>query len=146
MAQVQGQHATPADQGPQRTGWVGWIAFAAIMMMIGGALDIFYGLVAVIDNHWVGWYHTTHVDLSISAWGWVQIIIGAIVLLAGFGVLTGSVLARTIGVIVAGLSLIANFFLIPVYPFWAVIIIVVDALVIWALTVHGGELRERGGY
>ena len=60
--------------------------------------------------------------------------------------LTGSILARTIGVIVAGLSLLANFLLIPVYPFWALTIIVVDALVIWALTAHGAELRDRGGY
>ena len=56
------------------------------------------------------------------------------------------VIARTIGAIVASVSLIANFFLIPVYPFWALTIIVVDALVIWALAAHGGELRDSQEY
>jgi hypothetical protein len=71
------------------------------------------------------------------------VIIGALVVLAGFGLFTGNILARTLGVIVAAVSMIANFLWLPVYPFWAIIIIVIDALVIWALIVHGGELRAN---
>ena len=63
--------------------------------------------------------------------------------LAGFGVLSGNIVARTIGVIVAGISLIVNFFFIPVYPVWALTVMVIDLLVIWALTAHGGEVRAK---
>ena len=62
-------------------------------------------------------------------------------LLAGIGVLTGNILVRAIGVIVAGLSMVANFFFIPVYPWWSITIIVIDVVVIWALIAHGRELK-----
>ena len=62
--------------------------------------------------------------------------------LAGIGLFSGNMLARIVGVIVASLSLIANFFFIPAYPLWALIVITIDVLVIWALTAHGSEMRE----
>jgi hypothetical protein len=64
------------------------------------------------------------------------------VLLSGIGVFSGNILARTVAVVLASISLIANFFFIPVYPLWALTVITIDALVIWALTAHGGEMRE----
>jgi hypothetical protein len=131
----------PSDQN-EPTGWVGWIAFAAFMLMIGGGLAATFGLVAVIDGNWVGWVQPHHVAFSASTWGWIQIIMGTIVFLSGLGVLAGNVAARTVGVIVASLSLLANFFTIPLYPLWAITIIAVDLLVIWALIAHGGELKE----
>ena len=63
-------------------------------------------------------------------------------LLSGIGVFSGNILARTVGVIVASLSLITNFFFIPAYPLWALTVITLDVLVIWALTAHGKEMRE----
>ena len=67
-----------------------------------------------------------------SSWlfgGWVHLIVGLVMLLAGIGVFSGNFLARTVGVIVAALSLIANFFFIPAYPLWALIVITIDVLV-----------------
>jgi hypothetical protein len=110
-------------------------------MVIGGGLNLFYGIVAAFNDDWVLWQNGTAVFVDISNWGWAHIIIGAIVLLCGFGVMTGNILARTVGVIVASISLIANFFVIPLYPIWSLTIIVIDILVIWALTAHGRELR-----
>jgi hypothetical protein len=127
---------------PQRTGWTGWIAFAGVMMIIGGALHAFYGLVAALNDDWVGFAHVNDVYLDLQTWGWVAVVVGLIVVLCGFGVFTGNVLARTIGVILAAGSLVTNFFFIPVQPIWAVVVIVIDLLVIWALTVHGSEMRE----
>jgi hypothetical protein len=126
----------------QTTGWTGWIAFAGVMMMIGGLLNTFYGLIAVLNDEWVVWGNRGAVYLDISQWGWVHIVVGLVVVLCGFGVFSGNVLARSVGVLIASLSLIANFFFIPAYPLWAMTIIVIDALVIWALIVHGGELRQ----
>ena len=129
----------------EHSGWVGWIAFAATMMIIGGALNMLYGLVAVVNDNWVGWNTATKnaVVVDLTAWGWAHLVIGLLLLLAGFGVLSGNVLARTIGVIVAGVSMIVNFFFIPVYPLWALTVIVIDALVIWALTAHGREMKTN---
>jgi len=93
------------------------------------------------NDNWVVFTNRNAVQVDLSAWGWIHIIVGAIVLLAGFGVFTGNILARIIGVVVALVSLIANFLWLPVYPVWSVIIITIDVLVIWALTAHGREMR-----
>ncbi len=130
------------DYDDGRTGWTGWIAFAGVMMIIGGSLNLLYGIIAAVNDEWVVWTNRGDVYLDISEWGWVHIILGAIVLLSGIGVFSGNILARTVGVVVAGISLIANFFFIPVYPIWAITVIVLDMLVIWALTAHGREMRE----
>jgi hypothetical protein len=139
MAQAAYEQPTRYDEP---TGWTGWIAFAGVMMIIAGALNLFYGIVAVVNDDWVVWTNRGNVVLDVSEWGWVHIILGGIVLLAGFGVFTGNILARTVGVIVASISLIVNFFYIPVYPLWSLIVITLDVLVIWALTAHGGEVRR----
>ena len=126
----------------ERTGWTGWITFAGVMMIIGGALNLFYGIIAAVNDTWVVWTNRADVVLDVSQWGWVHIILGAIVLLSGVGVFSGNILARTVGVIVASVSLVVNFFFIPVYPIWSLIVITIDVLVIWALTAHGREMRE----
>jgi hypothetical protein len=132
---------TYADPPPEQTGWVGWIVFAAVMMMIAGSLNLFYGIVAAVNDEWVGWTNGDAVYLDISQWGWVHIILGAVVLLSGIGILSGNILARSVAVGVAALSLIANFFFIPAYPLWSLTVITIDVLVIWALTAHGREMR-----
>jgi hypothetical protein len=126
----------------QRTGWSGWIVFAAIMMIVAGSLNLLYGIIAAVNDEWVVWTNRADVYLDLSEWGWVHIILGGVVLLAGIGLLSGNILARAVAVIVASISLIANFFFIPVYPLWALIVITIDVLVIWAVTAHGSEMRE----
>jgi hypothetical protein len=135
---------TQQDYGRETavTGWTGWIAFAGVMLIIAGALSSIFGLVAIINDDWVVFTNRDAVSIDLTGWGWIHLIVGLIVLLAGFGVFTGNVLARTVGVIVAVVSLIANFLWLPVYPIWSVIIITIDVLVIWALTAHGGEMRR----
>jgi len=124
------------------TGWVGWIWFAAVMMMIGGALQAIHGLVAVVNDDWVVWGNRANLYLDLSEWGWIHLIVGIIVFLSGLGVLSGNVLARFVGVVLAAVSLVANFLYLPAYPLWAIVVIAIDVLVIYALTVHGGETRS----
>jgi hypothetical protein len=126
----------------ERTGWTGWIVFAGVMMIIAGSLNVFYGIVAAVNDDWVGWTNRQNAFLDVSQWGWVHIIVGLIVLLSGIGLFSGNILARTVAVIIASISLVVNFFFIPVYPLWALTVITVDALVIWALTAHGREMRK----
>ena len=125
----------------QTTGWSGWIVFAAIMMIVGGSLNLLYGVIAAVNDDWVVFTNRANVYLDLSEWGWVHIILGGVVVLSGIGLLSGNILARAVAVLVASLSLIANFFFIPVYPLWALTVIVIDVLVIWAVTAHGREMR-----
>ena len=78
---------------------------------------------------------------DISQCGAVHLIVGRVMLFAGIGVFSGNILARTVGVTVAGISLIANFLFIPAYPLWALVVIT-RRLVIWALTAHETEMRH----
>jgi hypothetical protein len=133
-----------ATYGDERevTGWVGWIAFAGTMMIIAGTLNLFYGLIAAINDEWVVFGNKSDLYLDLTAWGWLHMALGAVVLLAGIFLFTGNILARTVGVIVASVSIIANFFWLPVYPVWSLIVITMDVLVIWALTAHGREIKS----
>jgi hypothetical protein len=126
----------------QRTGWTGWITFAGVMMILAGSLNLLYGIIAAVNDEWVVFTNRANVYLDISEWGWVHIIVGAVVLISGLGLFSGNILARTIAVVVASISLLVNFFFIPVYPLWAITVIVIDILVIWAVTAHGREMRE----
>ena len=132
---------TDGDES-ERTGWTGWIAFAGVMMIISGGLNAFYGLIALVNDEWVVWTNRGSLYLDISQWGWIHLIVGLALLLSGIGVFSGNVLARTVGVIAAALSLIANFVFIPAYPLWALVVVTIDVLVIWALTAHGSEMRQ----
>jgi hypothetical protein len=110
--------------------------------MIIGGLQAIYGLVAIFNDEWVVWGNGDAVLLDITAWGWIHLIVGVLVALAGIGVLSGNVLARTVGVVVAAVSLLGSFVTLPLYPVWSLIVIGLDVLVIWALVAHGSELRN----
>jgi len=128
---------------PDPTGWTGWVVFASFMMFLLGAFQAIQGLVALFDD---GFYIVSDrglvVDLNYNVWGTIHLILGILLILSGAGVLTGNVAARTVGVILAGLSALANLVFIEAYPIWSLIIITVDVLVIYALTVHGRELKD----
>nr|WP_201450237.1 hypothetical protein [Sphingobium yanoikuyae] len=78
--------------------------------------------------------------LSTTSWGWWHLIVGAVVFLSGFGVFTGNVFSRTVGVIAAGVSMISAFVWMPIYPIWGILIIAIDFAIIWALTAPGPEI------
>ena len=128
---------------PDPTGWTGWVVFAAFMMILLGTFQAVEGLVAIFDD---GYYHVRESGLVINvdydAWGWVHLVLGAVIVLAGVGVLAGNILARTVGVVLAAVSAVLNLLFNEAYPIWSVIVITVDVLVIYALIVHGRELRD----
>jgi hypothetical protein len=133
-----------ATYGEQQevTGWVGWIVFAGTMMIVGGVLNVVYGLIAAINDDWVVFGNRANLYLDLSEWGWIHMGLGVIVTLAGIFLFTGNILARTVGVIVAAVSILANFVWMPVYPVWSLIVVTLDVLVIWALTAHGAEMKQ----
>ncbi len=125
------------------SGWVGWIVFAGVMMVLLGSFHIIEGLIAVFqDEYFLVTKSGLALHLDYTVWGWVHILGGIIVVAAGVALFAGKVWARFIAVPVAMVSAIVNIGFLSAYPIWSTIMITIDILVIWAVTVHGGELRE----
>lgn len=111
-------------------------------MFISGSLEAVYGLAAIFSSDWVVFSQRELLVVDLTGWGWVHLILGVIVVLSGIAVFVGNVAARTVAVVLAALSLLTNFVSLPAYPFWSLVIIAMDICVIWALIVHGHELRD----
>ena len=124
------------------TGWVGWTAFAAFMMIMIGGFHAIQGLAAVIKDNFYAVTPNYVFEFDVTTWGWIHLIMGIVVVIAGFALFSGATWARVIGVIVAFISALANFAWLPYSPVWSVVIITVDIFVIYALIVHGRELAS----
>ena len=125
------------------TGWVGWIAFAGIMMVVLGTFHVFQGLVALLnDTYFVVDKNGLVVHASYTTWGWTHIVIGLVVLVAGFSVFTGRVWARVVGTLVALLSALVSVAFLAAQPLWSLVIIALDVVIILALTVHGSDIKQ----
>jgi hypothetical protein len=133
-------HQTGGGYGGPPAMAVGAIMFAGIMMIINGIFSALTGLGALIEDEFYVVLPNYILELDATTWGWIHLILGIVVTLAGFSVLTGKTWARVIGILVVSLSAIANFGFIPYYPIWSLLIIAIDVVVIWALAAHGREM------
>ena len=125
--------AHQSDAAPWMSGMT---TFAGVMLIIIGAFNVIEGLVALFQNevYVAGREYVFAFDLT--AWGWTHLIVGAVVVAAGFAVLSGQVWGRSVGVGIAVLSMLANFVFIPYYPVWSLLIIALNVFVIWALIAY----------
>ena len=124
------------------TGWVGWVFFASLMMMLVGGFQMIAGLVGIFKDDFYLVTSSHLVAFDVNTWGWIHLLLGLVILLGGLALLNGHMWARIFGIFLAFLSLFANMAFLNAYPWWSILIIVVDILIIWALAVHGGELQE----
>ncbi|HEU5269105.1 MAG TPA: hypothetical protein VFU36_04210 [Jatrophihabitans sp.] len=129
-------------QPPQTSAaWTGWVMFAAIMMAVVGAFSIIEGITAIFrDSFYVVNHDGLLVRLDYSQWGWVHLILGVLLLAAGIALPRGPMWARIVAVALAAFSAIINLAFITAYPVWSIIVIAVDIIVIFAVTVHGREV------
>ena len=128
----------------ESSGWaIGWILYAAVMMIMVGFFHAIAGLVALINDEFYVVTSDYILQFDVTTWGWIHLIMGVVVVLAGLALFSGATWARTVGVILAVVSAIANFAWLPWYPFWSLIMITADAFVIWALTAHGRDVTMR---
>ena len=119
---------------------VGWTWFAAVMMWLIGAGHAIAGLTAIVNEEFYLVTPEYIFQFDTTTWGWIHLIAGILVFIAGVYLLSGQVWARTIGVILAVVSILANFAWLPWYPFWSILMITAGVFVIWALTVHGRDV------
>jgi hypothetical protein len=121
---------------------VGFILFAAVMMIMVGIFHAIDGLVALFNNSFYVVARAYTFKFDVTTWGWIHLVLGVLIAFAGWGLLSGRTWARVVAITLATLSAIANFLFIPYYPFWSITAIVIDVFVIWAVAAHGRELHD----
>lgn len=115
----------------------GLLVFAGTIMIVGGIFQALAGIVALFRNevYVVGLNYIYSFDLT--TWGWIHLIVGIVVAIAGAAVLTGQLWGRIVGVGLAVISMLTNFMFVPYYPLWSLLVIALDVFVIWALCSAG---------
>ena len=119
---------------------VGWTGFAGVMLVVAGVFDIIQGIVAIAEDQFFVITEDWVFQFDVTTWGWIHLILGIVLILSGVGLFSGNVLARTVGVAVAAVTMVANFAWLPYYPIWSIIVIAICIAVIWALTFHGRDV------
>ena len=116
----------------------GWITFAAVMLGLGGTFAVLEGILAIANSR-VYTGHQTFVFSNLNTWGWIVLLLGVCMLLAAFGLFSGSELARWFGVFVASVNAIGQLYYVPAYPFWSLAMFTVDLLIIYGLVAYAGH-------
>src|SRR6478735_5563859 len=113
------------------SGWVGWVGFASIILILSGVFSLIQGFVALIgSNYYYAIENGSLFLFDLTGWGWWNLIIGALLVLTGLALFTGATWARVVAIIVAALSAVGQLLLVPAQPWWALIVIALDVLVI----------------
>jgi len=145
MAQYAGTASSvPRTDERGMSAWVGWIAFASMMLSLLGIFHVIEGIIALTkDDYFLVRSSGLVVSVNYTTWGWVHIIGGCLVIAAGVGVLGGQMWARIIGVGVAFLSTLVSIGFLSAYPIWSILMIALAVVVIMALTVHGSDIKTE---
>jgi hypothetical protein len=113
------------------------VTFAASVLGLVGIFQIISGLSAIIDDEFFVVTRNYTFDIDTSVWGWIHLLLGALMLLTCVGLIRGKMWAAMTALFLAVLSAVANFFFIPYYPVWAIVLIALDVWIIWSLTREG---------
>jgi hypothetical protein len=122
--------------------WVGVIGFATAVMVFLGLWNVLDGLIALFNDEYFLVTPDQVLLFDLTAWGLVLLVLGGVQIVAGLVLLTGAMWARIVTAVVAALNALVQLFFVAVYPIGALIIMALGILVIWAVLVHGGELRD----
>jgi hypothetical protein len=129
--------------------WAGWVWFAGLFMIVIGFLDFFQGLIAVIRDKYYVLTPQQIIVFDLTTWGWIMLIWGIIVALGGFALLAGQGWARWFTIVVASLNFIIQLGFVGSnqYPLWALVVMALNILVLYALIVRWSDVREANvGY
>lgn len=116
--------------------WHGWVLFGGCMLIIVGCLNVIQGLVAFLKHSIFaipsqGLLVVTDYD----AWGWLLLLWGIVMVLAGIGLFTRSNLARWVAIVLVGINMLVQFMWFPALPLWSILVIALNAVVLYALSV-----------
>lgn len=128
----------PADPGP----WVGWIWFAAVIMVMVGLFNVVTGLTAILRNQVFTVVPGGVLMFDLTTWGWIHLVFGVLQVAVAAGLFAARAWALTVGVLIAVVNAVAQLVALPYAPLWALIVIVLDCVVVYAMVVHGAEVRR----
>jgi hypothetical protein len=129
-------YQAPGDR--EVSGWaLGGVTFAACVLTIVGVFQVIAGLAAIIDDEFFVVARNYTYDVDTSGWGWIHLLLGVLLVITGFGLFGRAAWAGITAIFLASLSAVANFFFVPYYPAWAILVIALDVWVIWSLTRPG---------
>ncbi|KQV18560.1 MULTISPECIES: hypothetical protein [unclassified Kitasatospora] len=143
MAQASGPLYDPSGPVPvsgagrRNSGAVtGLVMFAGVMMLVGGLLGIFQGIIAIAKDDLYVATRDYIFQFNLTTWGWIHLAMGVVLAVVGFGVLKGAAWGRVIGIALVSLNLVLNFLFLPYYPLWSLVAIALSAFVVWALCTY----------
>ncbi|WP_280261857.1 DUF7144 family membrane protein [Nocardia wallacei] len=110
-----------------------WTIFSGVLLLIAGVMHLLTGIAAIAERAVFVVDEDEIFRISLTGWGWLHVVIAALLVIAGIGIVNGQTWGYLGGIVMAALSVLANFIFAPMYPFWALVIIAIDVLVIWAL-------------
>jgi hypothetical protein len=123
----------------------GFVLFAGVMLLLNAVFQVIAGFAAILEDDFYVVTRNYAFEVDVTAWGWIHLGLGILLGLTGLGIMVGQTWARVVGIGVAVLSAVVNFFFIPYYPVWSLLIIALNVFVIWALCVYGRREAERAG-
>src|SRR5262245_56861686 len=120
--------------------WTGWIAFAGLLLIVMGFLDFFEGLIAVIRKEYYVATPSQIIIFNVQTWGWLTLLWGVVLAFAGFGLLSGASWARWFTIVVATLNFFGQLAFVgsSAYPLWALTVLTLNIVVLYALIVRWG--------
>ncbi|MGW7423137.1 DUF7144 family membrane protein [Streptomyces sp. NPDC054813] len=138
---TQQTHPAPAPTPAPSSGWTsGGVVFAGVLLLMNGIFAILQGISAIATDDVYARVHDYVYKISLTGWGWILVVLGALGVIAGAALLKGAPgWARVVGIFLAALSMVAQFLFLPYAPVWALIMIGIDFFVIWALAVYKPE-------
>ena len=128
----------------RNTSWTGWIGFAGCLMVIIGGIDFFEGLIAIIRGEYLAVTPNQIIVFDTTTWGWITLLWGIVVGLAGFGLLSRASWARWFAIVVGSLTFFEQLGFVgnSQYPLWALTVLFLTAMALWALMVHWDDAGE----
>ncbi len=127
----------------QPSGWAeAGVTFAGCILGLIGSFHLIAGLTAILNDDFFVRTDNYTFNLDTTAWGWIHLIIGVLLIITAFGLFSRAAWAGVAALVLALLSAIENFFFIPYYPVWSIVLIALDVWVIWALT-RPGAIRTN---
>jgi hypothetical protein len=118
----------------------GWVIFGAVMMFMIGSLNFFYGLAAIVNDQVVVTGGHGAIIADLTAWGWVTMLLGILLVLVAFGLFVGSQAARLTAIFLLTINAIEQVWIFPAAPLWAFIVILLSVVVIYNLCARWGEV------
>ena len=122
----------------------GIAVFAGVIMIVGGAFQAVEGLAGIVNDQYIVVLENYFLAFDITLWGWLHLLVGLALLAIGIFLLRGATWARVAGMVVAGISALLNFVWLPHSPWWSLLIIAIDILVIWGLANYRREPAPQG--